>query len=52
LQFSQLLQACRITAVGAGLLYGAVKSTYLQTFKARRLSQLAPSALLCLAQQP
>ncbi len=32
-------QVCRVSAVSAGLLYGAVKSTYLQTFKAR----LAPA---------
>ena len=28
-------QVCRVSAVTAGLVYGAVKSTYLQTFKAR-----------------
>ena len=30
-------QVCRVSAVTAGLVYGAVKSTYLQTFKVRTL---------------
>ena len=38
-------QVCRVSAVTAGLVYGAVKSTYLQTFKARWTARCVDLAL-------